>query len=173
MRQAETPFASLVVVLALAALPDAAWAAEDLKLFPENWTHVAVNFAVLVILIYPVHRWLLGPIARVLHERDEQTRGSLVQVADLRSDATQLATSLEAKLREARGAAQAARLATLAKAEQQERHILERARDDAGRTLGALRASIGDELAAARNELERQSATLGREVASKLLGRAL
>jgi F0F1-type ATP synthase membrane subunit b/b' len=162
-----------LAALPLCAAPEAAWAAEDLKLFPENWTHVAINFAVLLVLIYPVHKWLLGPIARVLQERDEQTRGSLGQVGDLRGSSTEMTASLEAKLREARSAAQRARASALAKAEAQEKHILERAREDAGRTLGALRASIADELVSARKQLESQSTALGREVAAKLLGRAL
>ena len=162
-----------MIALATLATPSVASAASEFQLYPTNWVNVAINFVVLLVLIYPVHKWLLGPIAAVLQKREEQTVGAQAQVTDLRGESSELSSRVEADLREARSTAQAARLATLAKAERQERDILERARDDAGRTLAALRASIAGELESARGELETQSAALGREVASKLLGRAL
>jgi len=158
---------------AVALLPSAARASETLELVPTNWVHVGINFVILLALIYPVQRWLLGPIARVLQQREEQTEGAQGQVTGMREECAALATQVETELRQARSAAQTARLDTLAKADEQERHILERAREDAGRTLAALRESIAAELESARGQIEHQAATLGKDVATKLLGRAL
>ena len=153
------------------ALPAGAQAA-DLNLIPQAEV-VAANVALFLLLIYPVNRLLVQPLLRVLDERDARTSGALAQSQKLVDEARSARTELEAGLNDARARAQTRRAAILGDGETQERALLEAAREEASRAIEGVRRSVQSELADARASLQTESRALAREVATRILGRAL
>ena len=163
----------IVTVLILVSFPAAALAAGDLKLWPPNWTLLAANLVVFGLLIYPIQRWLLAPLVRVLAEREQRTAGALERAQSTHAEAVRMREDLERELATARADAQAHRAVILGEAEAEERRILDEARTDASRALEAVRSSIEGELADARRTLQSDARDLSREAAVRILGRAL
>jgi F-type H+-transporting ATPase subunit b len=169
----------LCVSLAALALAPAAHAAEGLEL-PSTGPQLlallkvsaplALLFAAFAFL---VNRLLLGPLARILSEREARTTGDQQRASELRGEAAQAADRLDAKLREARIEAQRTRAALLAEGEAQERNVLDLARNEAARASTAVRSSVATELEAARETLRGQASGLAREAAAQILGRPL
>ncbi len=159
------------IILIALAIPASAQAA-DLNLIPDAVT-VATNVALFLLLIYPVNRLLVGPLLRVLDERAERTSGALAQSERLVEEARAARADLDARLAEARARAQARRVSILSDAEGEERTILEAARTEAVGSIETVRRAVSAELAEARTGLESEARSLAREVATRLLGRAL
>jgi ATP synthase F0 subunit b len=126
-----------------------------------------------LLLVYPVNRFFLGPMTRVLERREERTRGALAQAEQLLGEARGLQGELEEGLRHARERARARQAELAAETQEQERHVLNRAREDASRTVDAMRDTVGRELEDARATLRLDATALAREAAEKILGRAL
>ena len=171
MRAAANIAPSVSLAVAVAAVPSVAHAA-DLNLFP-NPVLVAINIVVFALLIYPVNRLLIGPLLRLVEDREQRTSGSREEANRLEVEASALAAELEARLTETRARAQARRAAIMADAESQERSVLSAASDDAARTIDGVRRSIEGDLVAARAGLQNDARTLAGEVAARVLGRPL
>ncbi len=159
------------LAVATAALPSVASAA-DLNLLP-HWPYVAINVLVFTLLIYPVNRLLIGPLLRLVEEREQRTSGSLDEASRLDADASALGAELDARLVEARARAQARRAAIMADAETQERALLEAASNDAARSIETVRSAIEADLVSARAGLQGDARALAGEAAARLLGRPL
>lgn len=159
------------IIVALLAAPASAQAA-DLNLIP-NMVVVATNIVLFLLLIYPVNKLLVSPFLRVLDERAERTSGALAQSERLRDEARGSQADLEARLAEARGRAAARRNEILAAGEAQERAELAVVREESERTVNEVRRSVQAELADARGTLQTDARALAREVATRILGRAI
>jgi len=149
-----------------------AHAAEGLNLAPSP-IPLAINFITLLLLIYPVKRWLLEPMVRILLEREKRTAGADEQASELRGGAQELADQIEMRLREARSASQQVRTEILSAAESHERQLLDQARHEAAQQVAAIRATLAEDLESARSHLASQGQALASAAASQLLGRAL
>lgn len=160
----------IAIGLVLAPLP--ALASGGLVLFPEP-RQLAVNIVIFLALIYPVNRLLLRPLVQVLEERELRTRGALARAVAVDEQAASLRSELESHLAEARAQAAERRLAILAEGEREDALRLEAALGEAAETLETVRTGISAELAAARQELRADATALGREAASRILGRSL
>jgi F-type H+-transporting ATPase subunit b len=161
------------VPLLLGSAPALARAAEEgLSLVPDP-LRLALNFTALLALIYPVHRFLLLPLSRVLEQRRERTSGALVEAERQLKDAGELAGAIERRLAAARQEGQARRLAVLAEAEAAERELLSGAREEAARSIESLRTRIAGDTRSAREALPNLTRDLARQAATRLLGRAL
>ena len=171
MRTAANIWVSVSLAAAAALLPSVAQAAE-LNLAPD-WKIVATDIAVFGLLIYPVNRMLIGPMLRLVAERQRATEGSLDEAGELQKRSVELGRELETRLTEARARANARRTEILTAAEQEERALLGAASADAARTIEAARTAIDADLVEARGALERDASELAREAAARLLGRAL
>ncbi len=169
MVPSKAPVVAWLLVVAAAAPANAA---AGLKLIPEV-DLLLVNFAVLLVLIYPVNRLLLQPLAAVLAEREARTSGALARAEHLVSETAGGRETLEAGLLAARIEAQARRTALLAEAEAEERRLLDEARDAGKHELGEVRKGIDRELDQARESLEGDARELAKEAASRILGRKL
>jgi F-type H+-transporting ATPase subunit b len=152
-------------------LPAAASAA-DLNLYP-NPILVGANVAVFLLLVYPTMKLVVGPLSRILEERDRRGPGARAEADGLRAEAAELHGQYEARMREAHTAAQARRAAILGKAADEQRQLLDRARQEAGGVVESVRGSIAVEAAAARDALRTEARALAREAAARILGRAL
>lgn len=156
---------------AAAIWPSTAGAAE-LNLFPDP-LQVAINVALFIVLIYPVSRFLLRPLVTLIEERERRTTGVLSRVDTLLGEAAQLRETFEARMAEARARAGAQRAAVAQETEAEERRLLTEAREEAARSLEAARTSIEAEVATAREELRAEAEAIAREIASRIVGRAL
>ncbi len=164
----------LPVIVPLLCLGPAApaRAAGGLELIPDPFLLV-VNFAVLALLIYPVNRLLLKPLAAVLAEREARTSGARERAEQLSGESQAQRAGLEERALAARAQAQARRVALLAEAEAEERALIDAAREAGQRELEEVRGSIAEELASARDTLAADAKKLAREAASQILGRKL
>jgi F-type H+-transporting ATPase subunit b len=159
------------MVLAGLGVPVAAQASE-LNLIPDAGI-VATNVALFLLLIYPVNRILVQPLLRVLDDRAARTSGALAQSQKLGDDARTASLELEARLAEARARAQSRRGAILAEGELEERALLDAAREESSGIVETVRQSVQSELVEARRSLQTDARVLAREVATRILGRAL
>jgi F-type H+-transporting ATPase subunit b len=159
------------IIVALLAFPASARAA-DLNLIPD-FVIVGTNVLLFLLLIYPVNKLLVSPFLRVLDERAERTSGALAESERLRDDARARRSELEARLSEARAQAVARRNEILAEGEVLERAELETARQDSERAIEGVRRSVQAELSEARTTLQDDARALAREVATRILGRAV
>lgn len=149
-----------------------AHAAGTLVLIPDLQA-LLINFAVLLLLMYPVNRLLLQPLVAVLQEREARTAGAIERAEGLADEAADARASVEQRLHAARVEAQARRAEILADADEEERQLIGAAREDAGREIEAVRANVAAELAQASAALKDDARGLAREAASRILGREL
>ncbi len=149
-----------------------AHAAASLVLIPDLPT-LLINFAVLLLLIYPVNRLLLQPLVAVLEEREARTVGATERAESLVGESADARNTVEQRLSAVRAEAQARRAAVLAEADQEERQLVGAAREAAGREIDAVRAGVADELRQASAALKDDARGLAREAASRILGREL
>jgi F-type H+-transporting ATPase subunit b len=159
------------IIAAVLAAPASARAA-DLNLIPDAFA-VATNIVLFLLLIYPVNKLLVSPFLRVLDERAERTSGALAHSERLRDEARASRSELDARLAEARGRAVARRNEILAEGEVQERAELDAVRAETERTVAEVRRSVQAELTEARGTLQGDARALAREVATRILGRAV
>jgi F-type H+-transporting ATPase subunit b len=112
------------------------------------------------------------PMQRALKTRTERTAGARERAEVLVAEATQLNTSIDAGLEEARrsGARQAEEIRRRAEAEEQT--IVARYRDEAAEFLERERAVTQSQVAAARAPLQAEATRLADDVVRRLLGRA-
>jgi F-type H+-transporting ATPase subunit b len=159
----------LALVVAVAT---PAHAAGSLELIPDP-VSLGVNFVVLLLLIYPVNRWLLQPLVAVLQEREARTHGANARAEALVAEAAQARQIIADRTQEARVQAQTSRAALLAEADSEERSVIGEAREDSGRQVESVRESVQAELRAASESLRGDARALAREAAARILGRAL
>ena len=156
----------------LLVAPAPAFAAVGIKLVPEIET-LALNFVVLLLLIYPVNRLLVQPLIAVLAERERRSAGASARTDELKQQTGQLEGTLSDRLAAARSAAQGRRVEILTRAQQEEREVLDAAREEARAQIEAVRSTIAEEPETARSTLESGARELAREAAAGILGRAL
>ena len=171
MRAEPNIWLTLGIIVASLAVPAAVQAA-DLNLIPDS-VAVATNVVLFLLLIYPVNKLLVSPLLRVLDERAERTSGALAQSENLIDEARATRADLEARLSDARSRAQVRRNAILADGEVEERAVVDAARTEAVGNIESVRRAVQAELAEARTGLETEARALAREVATRVLGRAL
>ena len=138
------------LVLVAAAAPPAR-AAGSLQLIPDP-IGLGINFVAMLLLIYPVNRWLLQPLVAVLQERESRTHGANQGAEALAAEAAQARQIIADRTQEARAEAQASRAALLGEADQEERSVIGSAREDAGRQVESVRESLQAELRAAMSD---------------------
>jgi len=144
----------------------------NIDLIPEVEV-LAVNFLVLLALIYPVNKLLIRPLTALLIERERRSSGAIERAAAIAAEASGLRESIAARLTAARAAAQVRRAEILGIAQERERTTLDAARRAANESVAGVRGVIAEELGTARNGLEEQARELAREAATSILGRAL
>lgn len=176
MARPRRPVTTKAVVPTVAAALGLFWPAQShaaaLNLNPDP-VLVGTWVVLFLLLIYPVNRFFLRPLTRVLEQREERTQGALDQAEQLLVEARGLQGELEEALRRARERARARQAELTAETQEEERHVLDRAREDASRTVDAMRDAVGRELEQARASLRHDATALAREAAEKILGRAL
>ena len=136
------------------------------RLFVQTIPTVIFVFLLLVIL----DRLLFRPIIQVLRQREDRTLGALAR-------AREQAAVAEAKARECEAAFQAARQEVYRRREAERRAALDerastlkKGREQAEDLLREAQAGLAAQVEAAKQELRRESHSLGREITEAILG---
>lgn len=127
-------------------------------------------FLLLMAILYPM---LFKPWLAARDRREQAIAGTTDAAADLRARADELARSYDAGLAEARAKATALRSDAVKAGEAERQRQLASARATAGIELEDLRQRLAREAETAREALGARVDEIARDIASKLLGRAV
>jgi F-type H+-transporting ATPase subunit b len=162
------------LVLAAAALVVAApaQAAGDLVLIPHIPTLV-VLLALFALLIAPMNSLIFRPLFRVLDEREDRIAGARRRAEHIASQADEVIERYRTTVRDVREEAEQGRRQHLAAARSDQQQVTGEARSHAERDLEASRAELAEQVDRARSELRASAVLLSREMAARVLGRAM
>jgi F-type H+-transporting ATPase subunit b len=140
---------------------------------------ISLDLSILYQVVIFVFLWLIlsrilfRPYLKLLEEREHKTSGALHESHDLDREGERLKLQYEEKIAQAQSAGNAVKEAILQQARQQRERILTEAREEATRSLEAVRQEVQKQLEEERRLAAAEAAGLGREMASKILGRSL
>ena len=138
---------------------------------------ISLDISILYQVILFVLLWLIlnkvlfQPYLRLLDERERRTTGVQHDSSDLEHEGTRLRAEYEERIGAAQSAAYADRERVLQSARAEREKILGEARQEAAQMLERARQEIASALAAERLLVASESATIGAEIAGKVLGR--
>jgi F-type H+-transporting ATPase subunit b len=141
---------------------------------PLDFTQLGILFWTWIIFgaaLFPIWKVVMGPVARMLLERDEKTASAIAAAEKAKSDAEAARTAVEASLVEAREEAARTMQAAHARAEAREREILEEAKVASEKLLERARTEIRGEQAKAVAQIRAQVVELSLSAAGKVLER--
>jgi len=137
-----------------------------------DWT-LFLQFANFVILMAVLNALLYKPLRAALQARREAIEGSKAKVHDIDEQVQAQIARYEAQLQEARQQGAQER-ATLRKAAQEEEaRILGEANRTSAEKLQTIKEQIQEEAGVARQALRKETTNLAKEIAGKVLGRAV
>src|SRR6186713_1654026 len=127
-----------------------------------------VIFAVLIVVLKPL---LFDPILKIFALREERTEGARERARKLQLKAGDLLTRYEKELERINQAAAAERDKARTETAKLEAEILTEAREVTLRVEREGRERIQQEVTQLRTDLQKQSGTMAREIAGRVLGR--
>jgi len=137
-----------------------------------NWT-LFLQFANFMILMAVLNVLLFKPLRAALQARKDAIESSKAKVQDIDDQVQAQIARYEAQLQEARHQGAEER-ASLRKAAQKEEAIILGAANQAGaEKLQSIKTQVQQEAEAARQALRNETEALAREIAGKVLGRAV
>jgi F-type H+-transporting ATPase subunit b len=125
-------------------------------------------FVVLLLVLKPT---LFDPMMRLFEEREKRIEGTRRKASKEDERSAKALAKYEAALAKAREEGAAERDALRAAGAKKEADILARVRAQTAATLDQGRGALAQETATARSGLDRDAAALGRDIASRVLGR--
>lgn len=129
-----------------------------------------VNFMILMVVLNAL---LFKPLRAALKARKETIEGSKAKVQDIDEQVQAQIARYEAQLQEARQQGSQERSALRKTGQQEEVRILGEANRSAAERLQTITAQIQDEANSARQALRGETEALAKEIAGKVLGRAV
>jgi F-type H+-transporting ATPase subunit b len=144
-----------------------------MQVTPQDITVVLCQVALFLFLFVVLKRFWFGPVAAVLHEREQRSAGALAEARALQARAEELQVQRTKALEQARSDAHhdVQELWRAADADQQ--RLMAAAHADAERTLGEAREQIAQEVTRARTELEGQVREIARQAVQAVVGRTV
>lgn len=137
-----------------------------------DWT-LFLQFVNFMILMAVLNALLFKPLRAALRERRETIDGARTKIADLEEQAQAQVARYEAQLQEAKLQGSQARAALRKAAQEEEAKILGTANTRAAERLNTIKQQITTEAEDARQSLREGTESLAKEIASKVLGRAI
>ncbi len=125
-------------------------------------------FLVLLLVLKPM---LFDPMLKLFEEREKRIEGTRHEASKEDERSAKALAKYEAIVGKARDAGSAERDALRQTALKQEAELMTRVRAETAGTLERGRAEISKEATAARGQLKNDARSLGREIASRVLGR--
>ncbi len=129
-----------------------------------------VNFMILMVVLNAL---LFKPLRAALQARKETIEGSKAKVHDIDEQVQAQIARYEAQLQEARQQGGQERSALRKTGQEEEARILGEANRSAAERLQTITAQIQDEANSARQALRGETEALAKEIAGKVLGRAV
>jgi len=127
-----------------------------------------VLFLILMLVLKPV---LFDPMLKLFEEREKRIDGAKAEGRKTDEESAAAQAKYEHEMQKVRETANAEREKLRAEAVRTENEILERVRASTARTLDEGRAQAQKEAAQVRGALRDQSRILGRDIATRVLGR--
>lgn len=140
--------------------------------FPPDWTFI-VQIILFLVLWVCLRRLLFEPNLAVLKKREQQSAGALQEASRVSAEAQEMAEQYKTRLAQTRAGAMQQVDTVYRAAEEQARTLIEDARAESNQTVMNMRETLRQELAAARQDLEKGVPDFSRAIAEKLLGRPL
>ncbi len=137
-----------------------------------NWT-LFLQFANFMILMAVLNVLLFKPLRAALQARKETIEGSRAKVQDIDEQVQAQISRYEAQLQEARQQGGQERAALRKTAQEEETRILGGANKTSAEKLQSIKEQIQVEAASARQKLREETDTLAKDIAGKVLGRAI
>lgn len=137
-----------------------------------DWT-LFLQFANFVILMAVLNALLFKPLRAALQARREAIEGSKAKVQDIDEQVQAQIARYEAQLQEARQQGGQERAALRKAAQEEEARILGAANQTSAEKLQSIKDQIQEEAGAARQALRNETEALAKEIAGKVLGRAV
>jgi F-type H+-transporting ATPase subunit b len=130
--------------------------------------------AALFVALWLVLKWLwFDPAMKVIAERATRSEGQVQEARALEAEIEKLRSEHQAALQQARTEAQREVADIMRRAEAEQKQLIAQATDEAQRTLAEIRGRVAEEVAVARRTLSADVGTLAREVARRVLERAV
>ena len=129
-----------------------------------------INF---LLLIFILNILLYKPVLGILDKRKKQTEASQNEAGELQNNIDQKMSAYEEKLRLAKSEAFELKKEITRHGDEEAKIILQAARTEIPEMLEAFRSKADDEIAAAKSILSENSRRLSKEIAEKVIGRAL
>ena len=137
-----------------------------------DWT-LFLQFANFMILMAVLNALLFKPLRAALQARREAIESSKAKVHDIDEQVQAQIARYEAQLQEARQQGGQERAALRKTAQEEEGRILGEANQKSAEKLLSIKAQIHEEAGAARQTLRNETEALARDIAGKVLGRAV
>jgi F-type H+-transporting ATPase subunit b len=143
--------------------------AESIKLVPDGT--IVIHIAIIITMVFVLNNILFKPISRILNERENRTRGRLVESREIIQRVEDSLLRYEGTLRQAR--AEGYRLLEKQQADafanKQQRIIL--MRKEVEEQIGEEKKAIEAQVADARLTLEGEARRVAASISSQILGR--
>lgn len=130
-----------------------------------------VQIGLFIFLLVVLKPLLFDPMLKLFEEREKRTEGTRHEAAKEDKRSAEALAKYEAVLGKARTAGSAERDRIRAEGTRKEAELMAKVREATAGTVEQGRAAIAGEAKGARSQLSAEAATLGRAIASRVLGR--
>lgn len=134
---------------------------------------VVFQIITFLILMFVLNAFLFKPMMRVLEERRARTVGRREKAAKAEARSGEIWKDYQAKIAEARTEAEKGRLELVRQGETERAMITETASAEAEKTVADLKARVAVEAGKAKEILKAEIEGMGREMAERIMGRAV
>ena len=132
-----------------------------------------IQGGIFLLILWFLNRNLLQPVLKILHDREAKTEGFFAESEEMGKKVAAAAQGYEEKLGQAKREALELKRSSIAEGIRKREDILGEARSEASAHLDEIRAAVAKEVETTRAVLNEEVLVLGREIAEKILGRAL
>ena len=137
-----------------------------------DWTFFGQIVLFLVLWVF-LRRFLFEPQFEVMEQREHRSEGALRQAQHIRAEVGGMEAQYKSRLADARTGAMHQVDTMYRDAEEQAQAVANAARTEADKILADMRATLQQEIAEARKELQSRAPEFARNISEKLLGRPL
>jgi F-type H+-transporting ATPase subunit b len=141
----------------------------SIQLVPDGT--LLLHLFLVVVMVFVVNRTLLGPINRILAEREKQIAGQLKEAEALAAETQEKLNKYNDALREARADGYKLLEKERAQGLKEREEKLRKYRDEMSKEVAAQIETTRRQEQAAKGELEAQAATIGNLISSQILRR--
>ena len=134
---------------------------------------LVLQIVLFVALWAALKRLWFDPAMRLLAERQRRSEGEIEKARALAAEVERLRHEHNAALQRAKSEVQREAAEMIRHAEAEQKQLIAHANDDAQRTLAEVRARVAEDVAAARKSLSADVGAIARDVARRVVGRAV